>query len=298
VFLYRSLNLVPDTSVRIIDKIHKSITVWTDYHLYIKIQHFGNVLLQLILSCVHIVVPMIEISADNKRFFVTRQTLNNDPSFIITQMVNGQIPNTSCKYVEAINDHTYRIDIVPTVLETIINILRLLPSTSTLTSTLTSTSTPTPEYVKRMTNILFTPKIEPEIETKTESAFSPTDADPDIDNDVLSKLETGMNQYQTTRPQSTSTHSSIFSKSKQTDRYQNQRGNGRNYVDFSVTDDTDRFYSSDINTDKQDRYLNDLLENFLRGEKSSTSSVSFNVPKGHHVLKSRKIEIDTSEDMA
>lgn len=69
-------------------------------------------------------MPLIEIVADDKRFFVSTKTLNNDPSFIITQLVNGKIPETKCDCVDVINPYTYCIDIDPKVLENIVGELR------------------------------------------------------------------------------------------------------------------------------------------------------------------------------
>jgi hypothetical protein len=69
-------------------------------------------------------MPLIEIIADDRHFFVCSETLDNDPTFVITQMVHSKLPCTYCTYVEKIDNYTYRIDVDSVVLETIIKTLR------------------------------------------------------------------------------------------------------------------------------------------------------------------------------
>jgi hypothetical protein len=69
---------------------------------------------------------MIDILVDNQKFSLSNHTLKNNPTFIITQLLNGSLqPSNYSPYIERVNSTTFRIDISPKLFEKIVEELRM-----------------------------------------------------------------------------------------------------------------------------------------------------------------------------
>ena len=53
---------------------------------------------------------MITVIVDDKKFTLSLQTLNSNPQFTITQILNGLIPANSNPFIERINETTFEVD--------------------------------------------------------------------------------------------------------------------------------------------------------------------------------------------
>jgi hypothetical protein len=70
---------------------------------------------------------MIDILVDDRKFSLSHHTLQNNPTFIITQLLNNElvVPPDQLTYIEKISNTMFRIDISPKLFETIVDELRM-----------------------------------------------------------------------------------------------------------------------------------------------------------------------------
>lgn len=280
-------------------------------------------------------MPLIEIIADDRHFFVSLTTLNNDPTFIITQLVNETLSEILCDCVEVINKHVYRIDIDPKILEDIIRELRGASKDT---------------YMNHIKNTLFIQQITPlEKETKqvnekvndqtqiqgqiNEQTQSPSKSSNVETQSVEKPNDIAVIQIVTADVTNTNKRTNIF-------RKQDELHTNKNYVDFSVSErdnirlsdllggmnkhaNTNMSVTSSIeksNTNRSDisdseyskfnsssmkESAYDVSDSFMdfhapkrsKQEIKELSNLNLNqgvkAPKGHHIYKSRKIEVNT-----
>lgn len=70
---------------------------------------------------------MITIIIDDKKFTLSMGTLNANPQFVITQMLNGLIPANGYSFIERINETTFEVDMDPQQFALIVQDLRKEP---------------------------------------------------------------------------------------------------------------------------------------------------------------------------
>ena len=214
-------------------------------------------------------MSFIEISADNEKFFVSEHTLKNNPGFIISRIINGEVKlDTSscntCYLIEMIDNKKFRIDISSDVLKSIIQKLR------------------------GETDSNYT-------ETINEQLFKSVEKNRQLIHNGGSNLS-----ITTTNPNTNivgQEKSSIFKKPEQQQTRLNSEE--KDYVDFSVADkydSTNTFKNflngmNDMSTNLSDTILNSDKNDFFMISNQSTT----NGPKGQHIFRSRKIELDTFE---
>lgn len=214
-------------------------------------------------------MSFIEISADDKKFFVSEHTLKFNPGFIISRIINGEIKldaSSNNKYylIEMIDNKKFRIDISSDVLKSIIQKLR---------------GETNPNYT----------------ETINEQLFSSVEKNRQLIHNGGSNLSTVITNPNTNI--AGQEKASIFKKLDQQQTKLNSEE--KDYINFSITDKYDSTNTiknflngmSDSNTNLSDSILNsDKNDLFVISSQSATNS-----SKGQQIFRSRKIELDTSE---
>lgn len=218
-------------------------------------------------------MPLIEIIADSAHFFVSEKTLNNNPTFLITQLFNKQLStNTeftkgqlcfgriSCDYVDIINMYTYRIDIDPKLLANIINELRGVIN---------------PSYVDDMKKLLFVPLplsqplsqplTQPLSQSQTLTPLTQlTQLIPLTSLTQLiptQKMKQNINENTNDYKQQKEKNPSIFRKQQD---FKELEGVNRNYIDFSIASDKMESTSGKTNLTSGKYYNNnDHMNKFL-----------------------------------
>lgn len=70
---------------------------------------------------------MITVIVDDKKFTLSYQTLNANPQFVITQILNGSVPANNNPFVERINETTFEVDTDPEQFTQVVYDLRKEP---------------------------------------------------------------------------------------------------------------------------------------------------------------------------
>lgn len=68
---------------------------------------------------------MIDILVDDRKFVVSRETLNLSPDFLITRLLNGTVQIEDYSFAQKIDENTFRLDVIPTVFDKILTSLRM-----------------------------------------------------------------------------------------------------------------------------------------------------------------------------
>ena len=67
---------------------------------------------------------MIGILVDDRKFVISRRTLDLNPDFPITELLSGTKTIGVFPYIEFVNDNTFIIDTDPTIFEKVVQSLR------------------------------------------------------------------------------------------------------------------------------------------------------------------------------
>jgi len=241
---------------------------------------------------------MIDILIDDRKFVFSRHVLELTPEFIVTQILRGTISVNKYPFIERVDDHTFRIDISVHDFEKIAMDLRskddkqkdmrtrlMISMDDQTTDTqnyvdmndLNLESTPNSTRLRDFVNIpdlteqddiYSVPIISEKSAKHSQSVFDP-----------LNMLDT--------KPSRSKSDMGIFKKSD------------AHRVDTHRVD-THRVGGKESKHTKMDAYIGftEMSQDnnvFNMNMSDVISPLQHIVPKGHHVYKSRKIELDTSE---
>ncbi len=217
---------------------------------------------------------MIEILVDDHIFIVSLQTLEKNPDFIITQIINGTIQFDSCPLVEKINDKIFKIDIDPDLFASIIKNLRNATSINYI-SFVNSMLFP---QIKNL-NIFHKPQKKYMNNTTNFSPF-----DKVIYNPITTENHNILN---------TDTFINLSKNSEIDDISNTNKESVNDQFNFLHIN-----YPNDNNT-TEENFLDSLdsctLSN-LNNDIININSCSQSQSQYKHILKPRKIELNTSED--
>ena len=248
---------------------------------------------------------MIDILIDDRKFVFSRHVLEQNPEFIVTQILRGMALVNDYPFIERVDDHTFRIDISIHDFEKIAMDLRskddkqkdvrmrlMIPMDDQI-SQFTGLSTDTQNHVDmndlnlesglnstRLCDFVNIPDLTEHDDRYSVSIISEKSAKHSQSVfDPLNMLDT--------KPSRSKSDMGIFRRSDahraDTHRADTHKGGGKEskhtkmdaYIGFTEMSQDNNVFNMN---------MSDVI-----------SPLQHIVPKGHHVYKSRKIELDTSE---
>jgi hypothetical protein len=234
---------------------------------------------------------MIEIIVDDNKYMLSEQTLKANPNFIISKIVLSNYKNDN-PYIEQVDSKTFKIDICPKIFSNMIDSLRGVNEGNDKIN-----------YSKRMTELFFDNENLKEIQNVSIQQKAGSINNDAINNGAINNGAINNNSANSINARS------IFQKPK---------SDNNNSSEFSV----DSFLLSDNNYLTKFANFDNKNESELVNSEFSTEAFSIGTPsnltrntsqdfdfianfeevfshttpKKQHVYKSRKIELNTSED--
>jgi hypothetical protein len=226
---------------------------------------------------------MIDILVDDKKYSFSRKTLDKSPLFIITQILNNLLSVEDFHYIDRISETTFRIDVDPIDFEKKAREIRLK------VFVVLELNEPKVVLESRPDNGIISEMIrdlEPKDIVNQTSIFQNSVSS---DFDALNLLRT--DKIPADRPVD---GIGIWRKNIQT----SSNGFESDTLNLNLINGLTSEVQADHELDKAD--IKDFVQNIKQEESTvNTLNQSTNIekiPKSHHVFRSRKIELNTSEN--
>ncbi|VBB18397.1 hypothetical protein YASMINEVIRUS_860 [Yasminevirus sp. GU-2018] len=221
----------------------------------------------------------VELVADGERFLLSHSTLDANPEFIVTLILKGTVSPTSCPHVQMESNEQFLFDVDPSVMKSVVSNLRKA-SVSTYSATINASLFP---VMKGGSHVEQTNQITQSTQSTQSASVVVNQARPTEKTSIFKRVE------DTKRVQPKFVEFSAMS----------DKPDGApafiNLLGANVESASDRTASVNFTPSvTRTNNLNDSVNTSVEFSASSTMRESSAPPKGHHIYRSRKVEVDTS----